>query len=261
MCRGGGGVGWGCPLPRPCCWPRPSIREHVTWQVPKRGCQLRDAGLAEPGAQPDLYLRARGQPRWDPSPTDVGGLSGPRWETRGSAPAPLGSWTPGLGSNQAGSEGQRGRLPTVSAAPGWGWLSWGGGWCPCRHVPRSSAPPSSPGPHGGCTARACKPSVSSSGGLPVPDPPPPPPLPAPGGRGRGPLVLAPPLAWRAGGDRTLSRATMEICPKPTLATSLRTLPCPAEKEERGPGTLAAQPSFAPGASGAGRESLLLACTG
>lgn len=66
-------------------------------------------------------------PAWDPSPTDVGGLSGPRWETRGSAPAPLGSWTPGLGSNQAGSEGQRGRLPTVSAAPGWGWLSWGGG--------------------------------------------------------------------------------------------------------------------------------------
>ena len=66
-------------------------------------------------------------PAWDPSPTDVGGLSGPRWETRGSAPASLGSWTPGLGSNQAGSEGQRGRLPTVSAAPGWGWLSWGGG--------------------------------------------------------------------------------------------------------------------------------------
>lgn len=108
----GGGVG-SVPTPqalRSASRPWLSIREPVTWQVPKQVFELRDAGLAQAGAESDLYLPALGWPHGGPMAHRWRGLSCPRWETRESGPA-------GLGSLPAGGEGQ---LPTVGAAPGGG---------------------------------------------------------------------------------------------------------------------------------------------
>lgn len=117
-----GGGGWGglrarSPGLLSASRPQLSIREPVTWQVPKQVFELRDAGLARARSGPAL--------RGTHGPWMPGGLWCPRWETRGSAPEPLGSWSPGPGSLPAGREGQ---LPTVGAAPeGAGSTAGGGG--------------------------------------------------------------------------------------------------------------------------------------
>lgn len=77
-----------------------SIREPITWQVPKQVFELRDVRLAQAGAESDLYLPALGRPHGGPMAHRWRGLSCPRWETRESAPELGAAAAQGWGASQ-----------------------------------------------------------------------------------------------------------------------------------------------------------------